>query len=124
MASDGDHGGALQKPLLPKAPRSGGWFRKGTSTARLGTAAAGTSSKAAALRPPHHVPALLCTLVVALGTVQFGFTSGYSSPAQDGVTRDLDLSISEVPTCTVPPGCSLCAVPGFTIGLKTERANN
>jgi hypothetical protein len=27
-------------------------------------------------------------------------------------------------TCTVPPGCSLCAVPGFTIGLKTERANN
>ncbi|PWZ08505.1 hypothetical protein Zm00014a_028238 [Zea mays] len=95
MASDGDHGGALQKPLLPKAPRSGGWFRKGTSTARLGAAAAGTSSKAAALRPPHHVPALLCTLVVALGTVQFGFTSGYSSPAQDGVTRDLDLSISE-----------------------------
>jgi len=95
MASDGDHGGALQKPLLPKAPRSGGWFRKGTSAARLGAAAAGTSSKAAALRPPHHVPALLCTLVVALGTVQFGFTSGYSSPAQDGVTRDLDLSISE-----------------------------
>ncbi|PWZ08500.1 Sugar transporter ERD6-like 6 [Zea mays] len=98
MASDGDHGGALQKPLLPKAARGGGWFRKGTSTAHpsgLSAAAAGTSSKAAALRPTHHVPALLCTLVVALGPIQFGFTTGYSSPAQDGVTRDLNLSISE-----------------------------
>ncbi|VAI25004.1 unnamed protein product [Triticum turgidum subsp. durum] len=42
-----------------------------------------------------HVSALLCTLVVALGPIQFGFTGGFSSPTQDAITRDLTLSISE-----------------------------
>ncbi|XP_037437139.1 sugar transporter ERD6-like 4 isoform X2 [Triticum dicoccoides] len=42
-----------------------------------------------------HVSALLCTLVVALGPIQFGFTGGFSSPTQDAITRDLSLSISE-----------------------------
>jgi MFS transporter, SP family, ERD6-like sugar transporter len=122
MASDGDHGGALQKPLLPKAARGGGWFRKGTSTAHpsgLSAAAAGTSSKAAALRPTHHVPALLCTLIVALGPIQFGFTTGYSSPAQDGVTRDLNLSISEVPYLL-----AAASALHARLGLKIERAND
>ncbi|XP_044384010.1 sugar transporter ERD6-like 4 isoform X2 [Triticum aestivum] len=42
-----------------------------------------------------HVSALLCTLIVALGPIQFGFTGGFSSPTQDAITRDLSLSISE-----------------------------
>ena len=43
-----------------------------------------------------HVSAFLCTLIVALGPIQFGFTGGFSSPTQDAITRDLTLSISEV----------------------------
>ncbi|VAI10613.1 unnamed protein product [Triticum turgidum subsp. durum] len=46
-------------------------------------------------RRESHVSALLCTLVVALGPIQFGFTGGFSSPTQDAITRDLSLSISE-----------------------------
>ncbi|XP_037437137.1 sugar transporter ERD6-like 4 isoform X6 [Triticum dicoccoides] len=42
-----------------------------------------------------HVSALLCTLVVAVGPVQFGFTGGFSSPTQYAITGDLSLSISE-----------------------------
>ncbi|XP_037428298.1 sugar transporter ERD6-like 4 [Triticum dicoccoides] len=42
-----------------------------------------------------HVSAFLCTLVVALGPVQLGFTGGFSSPTQDAITGDLSLSISE-----------------------------
>ncbi|VAI10594.1 unnamed protein product [Triticum turgidum subsp. durum] len=42
-----------------------------------------------------HVSAFLCTLIVALGPIQFGFTGGFSSPTQDAITRDLSLSISE-----------------------------
>uniref|UniRef100_A0A453J4C8 Uncharacterized protein n=1 Tax=Aegilops tauschii subsp. strangulata TaxID=200361 RepID=A0A453J4C8_AEGTS len=37
-----------------------------------------------------------CTLVVALGPVQLGFTGGFSSPTQDAMTGDLNFSISEV----------------------------
>jgi hypothetical protein len=90
MASN--NGGAMQEPLLPKAPKSGGWLWKGTRPSASGD----LPSSKAVLRPPRHVPALLCTLIVALGPVQFGFTSGYSSPTQDAVIRDLNLSISEV----------------------------
>ncbi|AQK88621.1 Sugar transporter ERD6-like 6 [Zea mays] len=89
MASN--NGGAMQEPLLPKAPKSGGWLWKGTRPSASGD----LPSSKAVLRPPRHVPALLCTLIVALGPVQFGFTSGYSSPTQDAVIRDLNLSISE-----------------------------
>lgn len=41
------------------------------------------------------VSATLCTLIVALGPIQFGFTCGYSSPTQDAVIADLGLSLSE-----------------------------
>ncbi|XP_057421125.1 sugar transporter ERD6-like 6 [Lotus japonicus] len=37
---------------------------------------------------------VLCVLVVALGPIQFGFTCGYSSPTQEEMIRDLNLSIS------------------------------
>jgi SP family facilitated glucose transporter-like MFS transporter 8 len=42
------------------------------------------------------ISATLCTLIVALGPIQFGFTSGYSSPTQDAIIADLGLSLSEV----------------------------
>lgn len=37
---------------------------------------------------------VICVLVVALGPLQFGFTCGYSSPTQEDMIRDLNLSIS------------------------------
>ncbi|PWZ12020.1 Sugar transporter ERD6-like 4 [Zea mays] len=83
-----DHDGGLHKPLLPN---SGSWQRTGSRQPSLN--AAGTSSRAV-LRE-SHVSAFLCTLIVALGPIQCGFTSGYSSPTQDGIIQDLNLSISE-----------------------------
>ena len=89
--SGSDHDGALQKPLLPN---SGSWYRMGMGSRQSSLNAAGTSSMAV-LRE-SHVSAFLCTLIVALGPIQFGFTSGFSSPTQDAMVRDLNLSISEV----------------------------
>ncbi|XP_062179436.1 sugar transporter ERD6-like 6 [Phragmites australis] len=42
-----------------------------------------------------YVSTFLCTLIVALGPIQLGFTSSFSSPMQDAVIRDLNLSISK-----------------------------
>jgi SP family facilitated glucose transporter-like MFS transporter 8 len=93
--SGSDHDDALQKPLLRN---SGCGYRIGMGSRQSCLNGAGTSI--AVLRE-SHVPALLCTFIVALGPLQLGFTNGYSSPTQDGVVRDLNLSISEV-----RPGCS------------------
>jgi SP family facilitated glucose transporter-like MFS transporter 8 len=48
-----------------------------------------------AIMKESHVSAFLCTLIVALGPIQFGFTGGFSSPTQDAIIKDLGLSISE-----------------------------
>ncbi|PWZ17113.1 Sugar transporter ERD6-like 6 [Zea mays] len=88
--SGSDHDGSLQKPLLPN---SGSWYRMGMGSRQSSLNAAGTSSMAV-LRE-SHVSAFLCTLIVALGPIQFGFTGGYSSPTQASIIRDLNLSISE-----------------------------
>ncbi|OQU78432.1 hypothetical protein SORBI_3009G235700 [Sorghum bicolor] len=87
--SGSDHDDALQKPLLRN---SGCGYRIGMGSRQSCLNGAGTSI--AVLRE-SHVPALLCTFIVALGPLQLGFTNGYSSPTQDGVVRDLNLSISE-----------------------------
>eukprot|EP00252_Welwitschia_mirabilis_P003629 TRINITY_DN13693_c0_g1_i3.p1 TRINITY_DN13693_c0_g1~~TRINITY_DN13693_c0_g1_i3.p1 ORF type:complete len:365 (-),score=36.87 TRINITY_DN13693_c0_g1_i3:981-2075(-) len=39
--------------------------------------------------------AIICTLVVALGPLQFGYMIGYSSPNQSAITEDLELSVSQ-----------------------------
>ncbi|XP_066364161.1 sugar transporter ERD6-like 4 isoform X1 [Miscanthus floridulus] len=84
--SGSDHDGGLRKPLL----HTGSWYRM---SSRQSSVAPGASSMAV-LRE-SHVSAFLCTLIVALGPIQFGFTSGFSSPTQDAMVRDLNLSISE-----------------------------
>ncbi|RCV16491.1 hypothetical protein SEVIR_3G145100v4 [Setaria viridis] len=86
--SGSDHDGGLRKPLL--AVHTGSWYRMGS---RQSSVAPGASSMAV-LRE-SHVSAFLCTLIVALGPIQFGFTSGFSSPTQDAMVRDLKLSIPE-----------------------------
>ncbi|XP_048532704.1 sugar transporter ERD6-like 4 isoform X5 [Triticum urartu] len=73
----------MRKPLLVN---TGSWYKMGSSL---------TASSSMAMMRESHVSALLCTLVVALGPIQFGFTGGFSSPTQDAITRDLSLSISE-----------------------------
>uniref|UniRef100_A0A453J4P4 Major facilitator superfamily (MFS) profile domain-containing protein n=1 Tax=Aegilops tauschii subsp. strangulata TaxID=200361 RepID=A0A453J4P4_AEGTS len=82
----GDDDMDMRKPLLVN---TGSWYRMGSSLT-----ASGASSMA--MMRESHVSALLCTLIVALGPIQFGFTGGFSSPTQDAITRDLSLSISEV----------------------------
>jgi MFS transporter, SP family, ERD6-like sugar transporter len=79
-------------------PAAGGMgSRQSSLMERLG-------SSAFALRDAQ-VSALLCTLIVALGPIQFGFTCGYSSPTQDAIISDLGLSLSEVradrPLCLI-----------------------
>ncbi|CAN6345825.1 unnamed protein product [Urochloa humidicola] len=86
--SGSDLDGSLRKPLL--VVNTGSWYRMGS---RQSSVAPGASSMAV-LRE-SHVSAFLCTLIVALGPIQFGFTSGFSSPTQDAMVRDLKLSIPE-----------------------------
>ncbi|KAG2617450.1 hypothetical protein PVAP13_3NG181119 [Panicum virgatum] len=86
--SGSDHDGGMRKPLL--VVNTGSWYRM---SSRQSSVAPGASSMAV-LRE-SHVSAFLCTLIVALGPIQFGFTSGFSSPTQDAMVRDLRLSISE-----------------------------
>uniref|UniRef100_J3M9U4 Major facilitator superfamily (MFS) profile domain-containing protein n=1 Tax=Oryza brachyantha TaxID=4533 RepID=J3M9U4_ORYBR len=86
--SDHDIGGGMRKPLLM---HTGSWYRMGARQGSL--TGAGTSSMA--MLRESHVSAFLCTLIVALGPIQFGFTGGFSSPTQDAIIRDLNLSLSE-----------------------------
>lgn len=39
--------------------------------------------------------ALICTAVVCLGPIQYGFCNGYTSPIQGSVTEDLQLTVSQ-----------------------------
>ncbi|KAF6997661.1 hypothetical protein CFC21_013865 [Triticum aestivum] len=84
--SGSDHD-TRKQPLLVN---TGSWYRMGSRQSSL---TAGTSSMA--IMRESHVSAFLCTMIVALGPIQFGFTGGFSSPTQAAIIRDLNLSISE-----------------------------
>ncbi|KAI4320984.1 hypothetical protein MLD38_034411 [Melastoma candidum] len=73
----------LKKPLLLN---TGSWYRMGSRQSMI------TASQ---VIRDNSVSVVACVMIVALGPIQFGFTSGYSSPAQNAMTRDLKLSVSE-----------------------------
>ncbi|XP_020582348.1 sugar transporter ERD6-like 6 isoform X2 [Phalaenopsis equestris] len=88
--SSGEEGRSeLQKPLL----HTGSWYRMGMGS-RQSSLMEKLGSSASVIRD-SSISVVLCTLIVALGPIQYGFTSGYSSPAQFDVIRDLSLTISE-----------------------------
>ncbi|KAA3476370.1 sugar transporter ERD6-like 6 isoform X1 [Gossypium australe] len=79
-----DGRGDLRKPFL----HTGSWYRMGS---RMGSSMLGSSQ---ALRD-NSISVVACVLIVALGPIQFGFTSGYSSPTQSAIIEDLGLTVSE-----------------------------
>ncbi|KAG0465679.1 hypothetical protein HPP92_019843 [Vanilla planifolia] len=95
MGSRGDDSGGeegrseLRKPFL----HTGSWYRMGMGS-RQSSLIDKLGSSASVIRD-SSISVVLCTLIVALGPIQFGFTCGYSSPTQDDIIRDLSLSLSE-----------------------------
>ncbi|XP_039170880.1 sugar transporter ERD6-like 6 [Eucalyptus grandis] len=80
---ENDESRDLRKPFL----NTGSWYRLGSRQSVI----AGSSQY---IRE-SAVSVVACVLIVALGPIQFGFTSGYSSPCQAAITQDLGLSVSE-----------------------------
>ncbi|KAK4429263.1 Sugar transporter ERD6-like 6 [Sesamum alatum] len=78
-----DGRGDLRKPFL----HTGSWYRMGSRQSSI----MGSSQ----VIRDSSVSVLACVLIVALGPIQFGFTSGYSSPTQSALTKDLDLTVSQ-----------------------------
>ncbi|XP_078168232.1 sugar transporter ERD6-like 4 isoform X2 [Carex rostrata] len=90
----------LKKPFL----HTGSWYRMGGGGAGgsgiMGSRQSSLMDKmmmmsSGAVLKETAISAFLCTMIVALGPIQFGFTGGYSSPTQSGIIADLGLSISE-----------------------------
>eukprot|EP01018_Ginkgo_biloba_P032859 Gb_40254 [translate_table: standard] len=79
----------MKRPLLEKRrsltnkSKSGRRSGKGSKSADVQTSQASAAT------------AIFCTLIVALGPVQFGFCNGFSSPTQTGIIRDLGLTVSQ-----------------------------
>nr|CAD1823937.1 unnamed protein product [Ananas comosus var. bracteatus] len=88
----------LRRPFL----HTGSWYKMSGAAAAAAAAGSGIGSAQSSLMGSSamvlrdsSVSVVLCTLIVALGPIQFGFTGGYSSPTQDGIIADLHLSVSE-----------------------------
>ncbi|XP_040997196.1 sugar transporter ERD6-like 6 [Juglans microcarpa x Juglans regia] len=80
---ESDDGKDLRKPFL----HTGSWYRMGSrQSSMLGSSQVIRDSS---------ISVVACVLIVALGPIQFGFTSGYSSPTQSAITEDLGLTVSE-----------------------------
>ncbi|KAG6401014.1 hypothetical protein SASPL_137859 [Salvia splendens] len=78
-----DERGDLRKPFL----HTGSWYRMGSRQSSL----MGSSQ----VIRDSSISVLACVFIVALGPIQFGFTCGYSSPTQNDITRDLNLTVSQ-----------------------------
>ncbi|CAL9154835.1 unnamed protein product [Musa hybrid cultivar] len=83
-----DGRGDLRKPFL----HTGSWYRMGMG---MGSRQSSLLASSASVIRDSSISAVLCTLIVALGPIQFGFTGGFSSPTQDDIIADLGLSLSE-----------------------------
>ncbi|KAM1617276.1 hypothetical protein TB2_015919 [Malus domestica] len=75
--------GDLRKPFL----HTGSWYRMGSRQSSM----MGSSQ----VIRDSSISVVACVMIVALGPIQFGFTSGYSSPTQAAITKDLKLTVSE-----------------------------
>ncbi|KAE9457031.1 hypothetical protein C3L33_11055, partial [Rhododendron williamsianum] len=73
----------LKKPFL----HTGSWYRMGSRQSSM----MGSSQ----VIRESSISVVACVLIVALGPIQFGFTSGYSSPTQSAITAELGLTVSE-----------------------------
>ncbi|XP_021667495.1 sugar transporter ERD6-like 6 isoform X3 [Hevea brasiliensis] len=78
-----DARGDIRKPFL----HTGSWYRMGSRQSSM----MGSSQ----VIRDSSISVVACVMIVALGPIQFGFTSGYSSPTQTAITEDLGLSVSE-----------------------------
>lgn len=78
----------LRRPLLHK----GSWY---SSSSRSIIERGGSSQIVPEAPKESAVIVVFCTLIVALGPLQYGFTNGYSSPTEDGIISDLSLTISQ-----------------------------
>ncbi|KAJ8561340.1 hypothetical protein K7X08_027530 [Anisodus acutangulus] len=78
-------GGDLRKPFL----HTGSWYRMGSAqtSSMLGSSQV--------MMRDSSISVLACVIIVALGPIQFGFTSGFSSPTQTAIMKDLKLPVSE-----------------------------
>ncbi|XP_059635295.1 sugar transporter ERD6-like 6 [Cornus florida] len=86
FVEENDDGKDLRKPFL----HTGSWYRMSGMGSRQSSMMGSTQT----IRD-RSVSVLACVLIVALGPIQFGFTSGFSSPTQSAITADLNLSVSE-----------------------------
>ncbi|KAI3407457.1 uncharacterized protein J3R85_020976 [Psidium guajava] len=84
---DAEVGRDLRQPLL----RAGVWYTMQGRASRH----PGLPGSAKIHRDGGSVSVLLCMLTVALGSVQFGFACGYSSPTEEDIMSDLGLSLSQ-----------------------------
>eukprot|EP01018_Ginkgo_biloba_P008240 Gb_00664 [translate_table: standard] len=87
QCEDVENGRDVKKPLLL---HNGSWYRNSRTSIERGSSS--TQPKAA---KESAATAILCTLIVALGPVQYGFTNGYSSPTESSIMSDLSLTISQ-----------------------------
>ncbi|CAB4265710.1 unnamed protein product [Prunus armeniaca] len=83
IADDNEEGRDLRKPFL----HTGSWYRMGSRQSSM----MGSSQ----VIRDSSISVVACVLIVALGPIQFGFTSGYSSPTQAAIIKDLGLTVSE-----------------------------